>query len=164
MGNYDLVDNPEHDISEQIMLMASIEALQSSEQRELMDLVDRLRRAGLNTFLQPPQIIVCRDQSSGKSSILEEITETPFPRKENLCTRFATEIRLRRDTEQSISYMINTDEECNEEEIDSYEFCKPKQPRCCGNVVSKASHYYTKILLILTVYWKHCKNVRNAEA
>ncbi len=30
---------------------------------------------------------VCEDQLSGKSSVLEAITEIPFPRKENLCTR-----------------------------------------------------------------------------
>lgn len=58
MGKYDLVDSPEHDMSGPIMTTASIEALQSSEQRELMDLVDRLRRAGLSTFLQLPQIVV----------------------------------------------------------------------------------------------------------
>lgn len=51
MGNYDLVDSPEHDMSGPIMATVSIEALQSSEQRELMDLVDQLRRAGLSTFL-----------------------------------------------------------------------------------------------------------------
>jgi len=67
-----------------------------------MDLVDQLRRADLSSILQLPQIVVCGDQSSGKSSVLEAITEIPFPRKENLCTRFATEIMLRRDMESSI--------------------------------------------------------------
>jgi hypothetical protein len=37
-----------------------------------------------------------RDQSAGKSSVLEAVTEIPFPRNDNLCTRFATEITLRR--------------------------------------------------------------------
>jgi hypothetical protein len=60
---------------------ASLEALQTTEQRELMDLVDRLRHAGLSSVLQLPQIVVCGDQSSGKSSVLEAITEIPFPRK-----------------------------------------------------------------------------------
>ncbi|KAF9729907.1 dynamin family protein [Paraphaeosphaeria minitans] len=99
------------------MRTASLEALQSSEQRKLMDLVDRLRRTGLNTLMQLPQIVVCGDQSSGKSSVLEAITEIPFPRKENLCTRFATEISLRRDTEEVISCKINPDEGRTEEEI-----------------------------------------------
>jgi GTP-binding protein EngB required for normal cell division len=41
-----------------------------------------------------PQIIVCGDQSVGKSSVLEGITGIPFPRQDGLCTRFATEIIL----------------------------------------------------------------------
>lgn len=40
--------------------------------------------------------MVCGDQSSGKSSVLEAITEVSFPRKDTLCTRFATQIVLRR--------------------------------------------------------------------
>jgi hypothetical protein len=53
-----------------------------------------------------PQIVVCGDQLSGKSSVLEAITEIPFPRKENLCTRFATEIVLRRAPTPSIRTRI----------------------------------------------------------
>ncbi|OJD20567.1 hypothetical protein ACJ73_08097 [Blastomyces percursus] len=98
------------------VMNASIEALQSSEQRELLDLVDRLRRAGLSSVLQLPQIVVCGDQSSGKSSVLEALTEIPFPRKENLCTRFATEIIMRREAESSIQCKINPDNERPEEE------------------------------------------------
>jgi len=94
----------------------SLEALQCTEQRELMDLVDRLRRAGLSSILQLPQIVVCGDQSSGKSSVLEAITEIPFPRKENLCTRFATEIVMRRDVEPSILCRINPDDSRPEDE------------------------------------------------
>jgi hypothetical protein len=88
---------------------ASLEALQGTEQRKILDLVDRLRRAGLSSILQLPQLVVCGDQSSGKSSVLEAITEIPFPRKENLCTRFATEIILRRDVSSSITCKINPD-------------------------------------------------------
>ncbi|KAM5465039.1 hypothetical protein MauCBS54593_006672 [Microsporum audouinii] len=94
----------------------SMAGLQSIEQRDLMNLVDRLRRAGLSSVLQLPQIVVCGDQSSGKSSVLEAITEIPFPRKENLCTRFATEIIMRRDAESAIHCKINPDNSRDEEE------------------------------------------------
>jgi GTP1/Obg family GTP-binding protein len=79
-------------ISPDAVTTSSLQALQSEDQRKVMDIVDRLRRTGLNGIVELPQLIVCGDQSSGKSSILEAITEIPFPRKENLCTRFATEV------------------------------------------------------------------------
>jgi len=71
---------------------SSLQALQSSDQRGMMDLVDKLRRQGLSSEVELPQLVVCGDQSSGRSSVLEGFTEIPFPRKENLCTRFATEV------------------------------------------------------------------------
>ncbi|OJD26516.1 hypothetical protein ACJ73_02097 [Blastomyces percursus] len=94
----------------------SLEALQSVEQCKFMGLVDKLRRAGLSSVLQLPQIVVRGDQSSGKSSVLEAITEIPFPRKENLCTRFATQIIMRRDVESAISCKINPDRSRTEDE------------------------------------------------
>ncbi|KAF3092594.1 hypothetical protein TWF102_008411 [Orbilia oligospora] len=40
--------------------------------------------------------LITGDQSSGKSSALEALTGIPLPRSSGLCTRFATEICLRR--------------------------------------------------------------------
>ena len=87
----------------------SLEALQSDEQRKVLDIVDHLRRQGLSGIVELPQLVVCGDQSSGKSSVLEAITEIPFPRNENLCTRFATEIILRRHATSAISTRITPD-------------------------------------------------------
>ncbi|KAJ5566725.1 uncharacterized protein N7459_010107, partial [Penicillium hispanicum] len=47
-------------------------------------------------YISQPQIIVCGDQSSGKSSVLEAISGVGFPVKSNLCTRFPTELVLRK--------------------------------------------------------------------
>lgn len=88
---------------------SSLKALQSADQRKVMDIVDKLRRTGLSGIVELPQLIVCGDQSSGKSSVLEAITEIPFPRKENLCTRFATEIILRRLPTATIAITITPD-------------------------------------------------------
>lgn len=44
----------------------------------------------------------CGDQSSGKSSCLEAISGVPFPRKDTLCTRFATEVVLRKNSERQL--------------------------------------------------------------
>lgn len=90
---------------------SSLDALQSGGSRTVMDIVDRLRRGGLNGELQLPQLVVCGDQSSGKSSVLEAITQIPFPRKENLCTRFATEIILRRALTSSIAVKVIPDKQ-----------------------------------------------------
>ncbi|KAJ4334175.1 hypothetical protein N0V95_009231 [Ascochyta clinopodiicola] len=85
---------------------ASLAKLQSTDERRLLDVVDKLRRTGLNGTIELPQLVVCGDQSSGKSSVLEAITEIPFPRKAGLCTRFATEIILRRESKISVTVKI----------------------------------------------------------
>ncbi|KAI7493549.1 hypothetical protein KC367_g8546 [Hortaea werneckii] len=93
----------------QTMGTSSLDALQSQDSRRVMDIVDKLRRSGLSGIVQLPQLVVSGDQSSGKSSVLEAITEIPFPRKENLCTRFATEIILRPAPQVAISTKIIPD-------------------------------------------------------
>ncbi|KAL2261180.1 hypothetical protein VTK26DRAFT_4614 [Humicola hyalothermophila] len=70
--------------------------LQSKDHRDLLDVADRLRSQGFGRFVDLPQIIVCGDQSSGKSLALEAISGMSFPAKDNPCTRFATELILRR--------------------------------------------------------------------
>lgn len=89
---------------------SALDGLHSKDHRQVLDIVDSLRLCGLGDLLSLPQLVVCGDQSSGKSSVLEAITEVPFPRKENLCTRFATEIILRRDNIDSITIKINPDD------------------------------------------------------
>jgi RNase adaptor protein for sRNA GlmZ degradation len=41
-------------------------------------------------------LVVVGDQSTGKSSVLQAVTEIPFSVNDNMCTRFATEIVLLR--------------------------------------------------------------------
>lgn len=100
--NTDYEDNPELDT----LSTAALTKLQSKDERRLLDVVDKLRRTGLNGTIELPQLVVCGDQSSGKSSVLEAITEIPFPRKAGLCTRFATEIILRRESKVSVTVKI----------------------------------------------------------
>lgn len=57
--------------------------------------IESIRANGVGDIVALPQLCVCGDQSSGKSSVLEGITGIPFPRQEGLCTRFPTEITLR---------------------------------------------------------------------
>lgn len=66
------------------------------EHRDLLDIIDSLRSQGVSHYVDLPEIIVCGDQSAGKSSVLEAISGMQFPTKDGVCTRFATELVLRR--------------------------------------------------------------------
>ncbi|KAM0217107.1 hypothetical protein ACHAPA_006021 [Fusarium lateritium] len=66
------------------------------DHRDLLDIIDNLRLHGVGRYVALPEIIVCGDQSAGKSSVLEAISGMPFPIRDGLCTRFATELVLRR--------------------------------------------------------------------
>lgn len=88
---------------------ASLEDLQTDEQRSVLDTISQIRKCGLDNILSLPQIVVCGDQSAGKSSVLEALTEIPFPRNDNLCTRFATEISLRREPVTSLTIRVIPD-------------------------------------------------------
>lgn len=52
------------------------------------------------------QLVVVGDQSSGKSSVLEGLTDLPFPRDNGLCTRFATQIVFRRAERTSTTVSV----------------------------------------------------------
>lgn len=84
----------------------------AGEQTALLDLIDKLQFAQLDN-VKLPQIVVVGDQSAGKSSVLEAITGTPFPRDAGACTRFATEIRLRRSAETKLEVSIIPDKNRN---------------------------------------------------
>ncbi|KAJ4382550.1 hypothetical protein N0V86_001770 [Didymella sp. IMI 355093] len=93
-----------------------LDDLRSKEQIDLLDSVDRLRSQGIDHYVSLPQIIVCGDQSSGKSSVLEAISGVSFPVKSNLCTRFPTELVLRKTPEVGVSVSIVPDHSHNEAE------------------------------------------------
>jgi GTP-binding protein EngB required for normal cell division len=77
-----------------------------AEQRSLLDTVDNLRRLGVSDLVDLPQIVVVGDQSAGKSSVLEAISRVRFPAKEGTCTRFATELILRKTEDVKIEVDI----------------------------------------------------------
>ena len=72
-----------------------------------------------------PQIIVCGSQSSGKSSTLESLSGIAFPTAEGLCTRFATELILRRGERPQLKVQIQPSADRTEEErIKLLKFCE----------------------------------------
>ena len=82
--------------------ITKLSALRSAEQLSLLDEINKLRRSGISDHVSLPQIAVCGDQSSGKSSCLEAISGISFPRKDTLCTRFAAELVLRKSSVESV--------------------------------------------------------------
>ena len=93
-----------------------LDGLCSKDQLDLLDSVDRLRSQGIDHYVSLPQIIVCGDQSSGKSSVLEAISGVSFPVKSNLCTRFPTELILRKTPNVGVSVSIVPDPSHSESE------------------------------------------------
>ena len=87
----------------------ALSQLRSKDQLDLLDSIDQLRSEGINYYVSLPQIIVCGDQSAGKSSVLEAISGVSFPVQSNTCTRFPTELILRRTPEVRSSVSIVPD-------------------------------------------------------
>lgn len=102
-------------------LPEALSRLCSKDQMDLLDAVDRLRSYGVDEHVSLPQIIVCGDQSSGKSSVLEAISHVSFPVKSNVCTRFPTELVLRRASHSSSSVSIVPHASRSEDERKSLE-------------------------------------------
>ncbi|KAA8909675.1 P-loop containing nucleoside triphosphate hydrolase protein [Sphaerosporella brunnea] len=64
--------------------------------REMVDLVNRLRAAGIEDLGLPlPRIAVVGNQSAGKSSLIEAISGIKVPRYSGTCTRCPLEITLK---------------------------------------------------------------------
>ncbi|KAF7187448.1 Interferon-induced GTP-binding protein Mx [Pseudocercospora fuligena] len=78
-----------------------LDQLKSSEQDELMTAINELRGRHVRRGLDLPQIIVCGNQSSGKSSVLASITRVAFPVGAGTKTRFASELTMRDGNHES---------------------------------------------------------------
>ncbi|KAH8663799.1 P-loop containing nucleoside triphosphate hydrolase protein [Ilyonectria robusta] len=85
--------------------LAGLDELSSSF-AEIFDAIDSLRSAGLERELIP-KLVVVGDQSSGKSSVLEAISQIPFPVDKDLCTRFPTEVVQRKSPEELVTVSIH---------------------------------------------------------
>lgn len=88
----------------------------SKDHGQLLDVIDLLRSQGIDRHVRLPQLIVCGDQSSGKSSVLEAVSGVRFPTKDTLCTRFATELILRRGPSANVDIKIRPSQERSDEE------------------------------------------------
>ncbi|KAL4809874.1 P-loop containing nucleoside triphosphate hydrolase protein [Aspergillus unguis] len=78
------------------MALKAATDLHNEKRARILEVIDKLRELGVSDSVSLPQLVVVGDQSSGKSSLLEGLTGLSFPVAGDLCTRFATQIVLRR--------------------------------------------------------------------
>ncbi|KAK3510400.1 hypothetical protein QTP70_005893 [Hemibagrus guttatus] len=67
-----------------------------SQVRPYIEMIDYLRRIGIEKDLALPSIAVVGDQSSGKSSVLEALSGVALPRGSGIVTRCPLELKLRK--------------------------------------------------------------------
>ena len=92
--------------------------LQSTERAKLLNVIDELRELGLEEVgIELPQIVVVGNQSSGKSSVLEAISNFAFPTNDVRCTQFPTEIRMRKSMTFSNKVSIQPHKNSTSEEV-----------------------------------------------
>ena len=87
----------------------------------LLSKIDKLFACGVGEHVALPQLVVVGDQSSGKSSVLEGLTNLPFPRDSGLCTRFATQITFQRSHETNISVSVIPAPDASQDHVDTIE-------------------------------------------
>ena len=63
--------------------------------KDILDFIDDLRSLKIAKNIDLPQMVICGDQSAGKSSLLHSLTGIEFPVSDDVCTRFATILQLR---------------------------------------------------------------------
>ncbi|KAI0198155.1 dynamin GTPase [Astrocystis sublimbata] len=96
--------------------MADIQS--SLMQPTLLEKIDGLFACNAGHYVNLPQLVVVGHQSSGKSSVLQGLTDLPFPRDSGLCTRFATQIIFRRASAESIVAFIIPSKDASTEHQD----------------------------------------------
>ncbi|KAK4550271.1 hypothetical protein LTR36_003238 [Oleoguttula mirabilis] len=124
----------------------AVSQLQSDEQRELLDAIDKLRRENIDADISIPQVVVCGDQSSGKSSVLEAIAQVHFPVGSGTTTRFPTEVILRNAPTSGAKLQLRSDpsdrDPVRKQHIEAFVHKHPfNGPEDFPSIVSEASEY-----------------------
>jgi hypothetical protein len=124
----------------------------------LLRKIDQLRAKNAGTHVSLPQLVVVGDQSSGKSSLLENITGIPFPRDAGLCTRYATQITSRRDDKSLVEVTIipgpNASEE-HKQHLQNFSASIPTGKTFLdefGNILKKVSPFSSLTLLATRLF------------
>ncbi|PVH84542.1 P-loop containing nucleoside triphosphate hydrolase protein [Cadophora sp. DSE1049] len=91
-----------------------------------LQFIEQLHAIGVGSHVDLPQLVVVGEQNTGKSSVLQAITQLPFPVDDTLCTRFATEVSLRRSPgPESLTVQIKRPDSQEAEPLNDFEFTNP---------------------------------------
>lgn len=83
-----------HEISPELSVAGKEEWAQRNA---MLNALDHPCWDDLQQQIRAPQVVVCGNQSSGKSTVLKELSSLTFPVNDGLCTRFVTKLVLRRN-------------------------------------------------------------------
>lgn len=67
------------DAAQDLDINSSLADLQTVEQRTVLDTIAQVRKCGLDGMISLPQLVVCGDQSAGKSSVRDPPYSAPLP-------------------------------------------------------------------------------------
>ncbi|KAF9168191.1 hypothetical protein DFQ26_000758 [Actinomortierella ambigua] len=96
-----------------------------SDYQSIFNQIYEIQSEGVDYGLGIPHLAIIGDQSSGKSSTLESLTQLPFANGEGVCTRFAIQVNMRRDVslkEDQLSASIEGEIEFNKKHEKGAEF------------------------------------------
>lgn len=105
-----------------------MDQLNDADARKLLDTIDAIRDLQVGEIVDLPQVIVVGAQSAGKSSVLEAISRVQFPVNAKKCTRFATELVLRRSAQTKVSVAIKWADKDSQEPLSQTRFDKNALP------------------------------------
>lgn len=110
-----------------------------SEQRmtELFNVIEELRTLGVDDVVKLPQIVSCGQQSAGKSSTFQALSQAPFPVGNSLCTRHPTRLILKHSERYNIHATIERDPNTDNGHFDFSE--SSTNLKDLPNIMSKAS-------------------------
>lgn len=95
----------------------------AARRRALMQLINNVRSAGASLDVDLPRIAVIGNQSAGKSSLVEAISEIKVPRSEGTCTRCPFEIRLQNaDVEWTCQVRLRVEDRDDANGIREFDF------------------------------------------
>ncbi|KAJ5152065.1 hypothetical protein N7492_010360 [Penicillium capsulatum] len=94
-------------------------------ERELLNVVDKLRSLGVGKLVDLPQVILCGCPPDEKIAVLETISGVRFTRKGNIYSQYTTEVVICREKELRMRISIQPGDSRSEKERNGLRTFKP---------------------------------------